>query len=369
SNLLGESSVEVRAKPRKKKLNNLKDTKPSSSKVKLDEKSEENSKQNKSNFSDFDIKQTGDPHFTDDGFKIISEIPPDDSDISDAFEYDSEDIESPAKVSKKLKNEVQQTEDGFKIISEIPPDDSDIDDAFESDLDEEDWVKDAHTRIKANNTNNNNNLKPVLEKLRKPLLGLIQDFGIEEKIYLNENLKPSLKRSEYNIKNKKRNRKGNPRKTLSDKELQLLDYSSKRGKKKKQVETSPAEEGGKKKMTKEDSEAEFKKTRYEIYKLGISSGSKVEKKEAKIDLVIKLGGKPHKGQVMNYKKLIKLRKEKKEEERLKCEEMREMGMPVKKKPEVKTKPKDEININPGLGTFSGGILRLSKKDIASVNGS
>lgn len=117
--------------------------------------------------------------FTDDGFKVVSLVPDDDSDISDAFESD---IDMEAWSSPKAQRKVdarhqpstnqkgsKMTDDGFKIITEIPPDDSDVSDAFTDEEDEgfitgeELLAKKKHLSLK--------------KQLKKPLLKMIDDFG------------------------------------------------------------------------------------------------------------------------------------------------------------------------------------------------
>lgn len=94
---------------------------------------------------------------TDDGFKIVSFIPDDDSDISDAFESCS-DYENDIDEQDTRK----ETEDGFKIVTEIPPDDSDISDAFEDD-DEDGFI--------------NTSLPCEQRGIKKPLMQIMDDFG------------------------------------------------------------------------------------------------------------------------------------------------------------------------------------------------
>lgn len=91
---------------------------------------------NASNTSDDSITK-----YTDDGFKVVSSIPDDDSDVSDAFETDSDEELSDTTVLNESKSKTnfvanncapKYTDDGFKVVSSIPDDDSDISDAFSS---------------------------------------------------------------------------------------------------------------------------------------------------------------------------------------------------------------------------------------------
>lgn len=98
--------------------------------------------------------------YTDDGFKIVSSIPEDDSDISDAFESCSEgenDIDE-----QDISSSRRETEDGFKIMTAVPPDDSDVSDAFE-DGEEDDFVDTA--------------LSSQQRGIKKPLIQIMDDFG------------------------------------------------------------------------------------------------------------------------------------------------------------------------------------------------
>lgn len=106
--------------------------------------------------------------FTEDGFKIVSVVPDDDSDVSDAFESDGE--EEDAFGFKSKKSVAQMTEDGFKIVSDIPPDDSDVSDAFEDDDDED---LDSHQ-----NTAMEKHHRGSLKNVKKPILQIMNDFGL-----------------------------------------------------------------------------------------------------------------------------------------------------------------------------------------------
>ncbi|MPC86132.1 hypothetical protein E2C01_080948 [Portunus trituberculatus] len=112
--------------------------------------------------------------YTDDGFKIVSFVPEDDSDVSDAFESCSEEEEEDedattltphhrkedgASSAKKSK----RTEDGFKIVTDIPPDDSDVSDAFDDD-DDVDMSASCHQE----------------KNVAKPILQIMSDFGKDQ---------------------------------------------------------------------------------------------------------------------------------------------------------------------------------------------
>lgn len=116
---------------------------------------------------DKDRGMAEDKGFTDDGFKIVSSIPEDDSDVSDAFESCSEEEDDPVPTHcPRQERDVassrkpQETEDGFKIVAEIPPDDSDVSDAFE---DEDNFVSVS--------------LPDRQKHIKKPLMQIMNDFG------------------------------------------------------------------------------------------------------------------------------------------------------------------------------------------------
>lgn len=111
----------------------------------------------------------GDKGFTDDGFKIVSSIPEDDSDVSDAFESCSEEEGDPAPThcprweeDAPSSRKPKETEDGFKIVSEIPSDDSDVSDAFEDGEDNKFVGTSSPDRQR---------------HLKKPLIQIMSDFG------------------------------------------------------------------------------------------------------------------------------------------------------------------------------------------------
>lgn len=99
--------------------------------------------------------------YTDDGFKIVTSVPEDDSDISDAFESCSEE-EYDIGEEQDTTSSRRETEDGFKIVTEIPPDDSDVSDAFEDGEDDE---------------CTDTSLSSQQHNVKKPLLQIMNDFG------------------------------------------------------------------------------------------------------------------------------------------------------------------------------------------------
>lgn len=127
---------------------------------------------------------------TEDGFKIVSTIPEDDSDVSDAFEYDSDEYEGQPTVNCSQEHKEKQahftsreprkTEDGFKIVTEIPPDDSDVSDAFCED-DCQDIEQDLLTEGQQ---------VPVQRTMKKPILQMMDDFGkiLQNVFYLSFSL-------------------------------------------------------------------------------------------------------------------------------------------------------------------------------------
>lgn len=115
--------------------------------------------------------------FTEDGFKLTSVIPDDDSDVSDAFDCDSEEEDAfshafesrtPKISSQPKKGAAKVTEDGFEIVRDIPPDDSDVSDAFEDD--DEGLGSDQDTGL-------DNHRSDSLRNVKKPILQMMNDFG------------------------------------------------------------------------------------------------------------------------------------------------------------------------------------------------
>ena len=122
-----------------------------------------------------DVIEAEEKTFTDDGFKIVSSIPEDDSDVSDAFDENcSEEEEDPTPTptptpclrgERNTSRKPKETEDGFKIVTEIPQDDSDVSDAFEGDEDE---------------LVSMSSLPDQQKPIKKPIMQIMSDFGKDQ---------------------------------------------------------------------------------------------------------------------------------------------------------------------------------------------
>eukprot|EP00088_Acartia_fossae_P013534 TRINITY_DN1713_c0_g1_i1.p1 TRINITY_DN1713_c0_g1~~TRINITY_DN1713_c0_g1_i1.p1 ORF type:complete len:216 (+),score=56.49 TRINITY_DN1713_c0_g1_i1:40-687(+) len=118
--------------------------------------------------------------------------------------------------------------------------------------------------------------------------------------------------------------------------------------------------------------------RHEIFKFGLSGLSKSEQKDAKIALAIKLGAKPPKNQCIPLQELKdKRRKEKAEKEEreaenesklLKRQKTSTKGQSDKilKKAGKKTKRKGGDGVQTKIGSFDGGMLKISKDDFKRI---
>ncbi|KAG7154480.1 hypothetical protein Hamer_G018231 [Homarus americanus] len=311
---------------------------------------------------------------TDDGFKIVSEIPDDDSDISDAFEYNSEEGEGNTDInynqdSQKGKRDdvhtnsskTKTTEDGFKVVTEIPSDDSDVSDAF----DDEDF-EDTNQDLVVKGTHFNG---------QKSFDGNI----------LFEKWKQTPKETNKCCK-KVKYKKGASitlaeaaRRNQPKEDLVILDYAKKRGtNKRKKVEPKEEEEEDNNTIDQVNQlpsqkvldEKELKRVRYDVFKLGMSGFNKEKIQDTRLALAIKLGAKPPKNKAINYKDLLKMKKEEKqkmlEEEAMTGRTGQKIMKPTKKK---SRDTNSDRGFTPQVGTFKNGVQVLSKKDLAKINAS
>ncbi|KAK4301283.1 hypothetical protein Pmani_026567 [Petrolisthes manimaculis] len=314
--------------------------------------------------------------FTKDGFKIISLIPDDDSDVSDAFEYDSEEEDSfnymdesenknqTMNSKPKTKGLTKMTEDGFKIVNDIPADDSDVSDAFDDEEEEQEPGLDNH-------------YKDSIKNVKKPILQMIKDFGIDGDILLGKTSKDTMNQLSFKhkLKGSSPNSLTLAAKKRKQSEITILDYTKKRGsdkKKQKKTEEEPTEEENEEFLSQPENSTMdvklMKRVRYDVFKLGMSGFNKKEKEDARIALAIKLGAKPPKNKAISYKELV----EKKKEEKKKFEEEQEdrklQGLKVTKMKCNKKSERREV-VKPStaqIGHFKNGIQMLSKKDIAKI---
>ncbi|KAG6449849.1 uncharacterized protein C1orf131 homolog [Manduca sexta] len=102
---------------------------------------------------------------------------------------------------------------------------------------------------------------------------------------------------------------------------------------------------------------DLKKIRHEVVKFGMSGFDATKKEEAKIALAVSLGAKPPKGQYINYKELMKKRKQEKLKEQ---EEKQLMASKTVMKTAGKKKKKGANN---DVGHFLAGYGKVQKKDL------
>ena len=124
---------------------------------------------------------------------------------------------------------------------------------------------------------------------------------------------------------------------------------------------------------KKSKELTLKDARFEVFKFGVSGMDKKSKEEANKALAVRLGAKPEKNTCIEYKQLKEDRLAEKEALRIQEEERKQSLQGVRKKsgnsnPSKKsTKVKKKGNKSDfKLGTFDGGMLKLSSKDLKSV---
>ncbi|XP_076038742.1 uncharacterized protein LOC143023949 isoform X2 [Oratosquilla oratoria] len=337
------------------------------------------------------------PKITDDGFKIISDIPPDDSDISDAFESDIE-ADWDVQVLKDMKlgpgdsqkdsrlgntNEGKVTEDGFKIVSSIPIDDSDVSDAFESDIEDEyqGSADRLHQQSDGRDINDGDMEHKIVVaddvavkiKSKKALQGMIDDFDLGAVLQKKKNSGTHPEQAGLTPNMKPTGTLAERRKITSP--IQILDFSKKRGtgsNKRKLSVDKPA-------PTRVDintdvtdvvaDETTMKKTRFEVFKFGMSGFDKMKKKETKEALAIRLGAKPQKNKNIPYKQLMKMKKEEKMKVRDERDMQRKLGYEVKKIRKNKRRDPNKVaGFNPQIGKFLGGVQVINKKDLAKIKG-
>ncbi|KAJ0180951.1 hypothetical protein K1T71_003036 [Dendrolimus kikuchii] len=125
---------------------------------------------------------------------------------------------------------------------------------------------------------------------------------------------------------------------------------------------SITEEGEKFKMTKlpdsiRSKDLELKKIRHEVLKFGMSGFDATKKEEAKIALAVSLGAKPPKKVYINYKDLMKKRKEEKQ----KAKEAKDL---MAAKSVLKTGgKKKKKGFGNDVGHFLSGYGKVQKKDL------
>lgn len=123
-------------------------------------------------------------------------------------------------------------------------------------------------------------------------------------------------------------------------------------------------------------EITMKEARFQVFKFGVSGMDKKSKEEANTALAVRLGAKPEKNKFLDYKDLKEERKLEKEEKEMMEEERKRSlqgvrkssntnGLAIKKGSNLKVKKKGSKS-DFKVGSFDGGMLKLSQKDLNSI---
>ena len=123
-------------------------------------------------------------------------------------------------------------------------------------------------------------------------------------------------------------------------------------------------------------EITMKEARFQVFKFGVSGMDKKSKEEANTALALRLGAKPEKNKCLDYKDLKEERKLEKEEREMMEEERKRSlqgvrkssnknGLATKKSSNKKVKKKGSKS-DFKVGSFDGGMLKLSQKDLSSI---
>ncbi|KAG0729043.1 hypothetical protein GWK47_003582 [Chionoecetes opilio] len=313
---------------------------------------------------------------TEDGFKIVASIPEDDDDVSDAFEScaeEEEEEESPSthytgeEGVRPSSNMPGETDDGFKIVSEIPPDDSDVDDAFEDD--EGDGGGGGFVSASSS-------LNQRRQPIKKSLMQIMDDFGIDDKALVGrgKDKEPPKQPLKLSKKQKKlKNRQAN--KTLTEatkrkrqEEVQIYDYAKRRGvnKPKRNKEEEEQMESLEEAKGEALDDRQLKRVRYDVFRLGMSGFHKNKKEDTRVQLAVKLGAKPARKKAVNYKTLQEMKKKEKKVEAEEKEMKLKLGLKVPKPFKKKERPVVKAS-GSQVGRYRHGVQVLSKQDIAKVN--
>jgi hypothetical protein len=118
-------------------------------------------------------------------------------------------------------------------------------------------------------------------------------------------------------------------------------------------------------------EITMKQARFEVFKLGVSAMDKKSQVDANTALAIRLGAKPAKNELMEYQELKETRLKEKEEHKQKLEDDRNALQAMKQKKKGskekgKTKSKKKKGEQMKVGSFDGGMLKLSAKDLSRL---
>jgi hypothetical protein len=123
-------------------------------------------------------------------------------------------------------------------------------------------------------------------------------------------------------------------------------------------------------------EVTLQQARFEVFKLGVSAMDKEAKEDAQTALAIRLGAKPAKEKGLPYAELKEERAKEKEELLQKEEERKNSMAGVQKKAKGssdkgkagKAKSKKKSSSGMKVGSFDGGMLKLSSKELSRLKG-
>lgn len=151
---------------------------------------------------------------------------------------------------------------------------------------------------------------------------------------------------------------------------EVIVYNDPRKRKKKPSvkEVQPA-----KRSDSPSDEVSMKQARFDVFKFAVSGMDRNSKQDAQIAHAIRLGAKPPKNKCYNYAEFKDLRKKEKEEaahrkEMERISGVRRTAAPGKVAKQAANKPKKKAKEGTQLkmGTFDGGMLRLSDKDLQKI---
>jgi hypothetical protein len=131
----------------------------------------------------------------------------------------------------------------------------------------------------------------------------------------------------------------------------------------------------------ETEEISMKQARFEVFKFGLNALSKKDRTEAKVALAIRLGAKPPKNVCLPYAELKAQRRQERAEQRQAEEENAGKLINRRPPPAAKKSAKGKKTAAKGgaakagggsgglqMGSFDGGMLRLSGKELAKLKG-
>lgn len=140
----------------------------------------------------------------------------------------------------------------------------------------------------------------------------------------------------------------------------------------------PVKEEQKEQVGVEDGRKEvtMDQARFDVFRLGVSGLDKATREEVQTNLAIRLGAKPEKRKGVSLEELKETRRMEQEREREKLEEQKNAMAGVRKKTQSskekvtgnKTKSKKKSSSGMKVGSFDGGMLKISAKELSRVKG-